>query len=131
MGWEPASFLSRINPLIESGVLIRTGQKRGTRYSVAKADTSPPSEKVWRDASERLPLTQKEYHVVWRDVSERLRSFGMSHLVISRLVREVTGHETAISAQKNGVLTQQSVDQIFALGQEWVSTNQGSTSNGF
>ena len=73
-----------------------------------------------------LPLTQQEYHVVWRDVSERLRSFGMSQLVISRIVREVTGHESAIAAHQNGSLTKESVDKIFALGQEWSSsTNSG------
>jgi hypothetical protein len=117
MGWEPTSFLSRINPLVESGVLIRTGQKRGTRYSLPTREVA--SEK------EVAPLTKQEYHTVWRDVSDRLRSFGMSQLIISRLVREVTGHETAISAHQNGALTQESVDKIFALGQRWMSANNG------
>ena len=117
MGWEPTSFLSRINPLVESGVLIRTGQKRGTRYSLPTREVA--SEK------EVAPLTKQEYHTVWRDVSDRLRSFGMSQLIISRLVREVTGHETAISAHQNGALTQESVDKIFALGQRWMSANEG------
>jgi len=119
MGWEPASFLGRINPLVDSGVLIRTGQKRGTKYSMAQEGVAPST-------PSSLPLTQQEYHVVWRDVSERLRSFGMSQLVISRIVREVTGHESAIAAHQNGSLTKESVDKIFALGQEWSSsTNSG------
>tara|TARA_R100001594_G_scaffold42446_6_gene74549 strand:- start:3678 stop:4757 length:1080 start_codon:yes stop_codon:yes gene_type:complete len=121
MGWEPASFLSRIKPLIDSGALIRTGQKRGTRYSVAKGGASCPAP----PAPISAPLTQQEYHVIWRDVSERLRSFGMSQLVISRIVREVTGHESAIAAHQNGSLTKESVDKIFALGQRWsASINQ-------
>ena len=121
MGWEPTSFLSRIKPLIDSGALIRTGQKRGTRYSVAKGGASCPAPPT----PVSPPLTQQEYHVMWRDVSERLRSFGMSQLVISRLVREVTGHETAIAAHQNGSLTKESVDKIFALGQRWMSANEG------
>tara|TARA_R110000751_G_scaffold120042_1_gene220675 strand:+ start:542 stop:1618 length:1077 start_codon:yes stop_codon:yes gene_type:complete len=114
MGWEPASFLGRINPLISDGVLIRTGQKRGTKYSLACEGSS--------DSIGDAPLTKQEYHVVWRDASEKLRSSGMSQLIISRLVREVTGHETAIAAHQNGALTKESVDKIFALGQEWSSS---------
>ena len=122
MQWDPSSFLSRINPLVESGVLIRTGQKRGTRYVLPGGSilSEPPKPK-----KEVAPLTKQEYHTVWRDVSDRLRSFGMSQLIISRLVREVTGHETAISAHQNGALTQESVDKIFALGQRWMSANEG------
>ena len=122
MGWEPASFLSRINPLVESGALIRTGQKRGTKYSVPKGGASRPAP----PAPVSSPLTHQEYHVMWRDASERLRSLGMSQLVIGRLVREATGHETAIAAHQNGSLTKESVDKIFALGQRWsASANQG------
>jgi len=119
MGWEPVSFLSRINPLIDEGVLVRTGQKRGTKYSMAQGGFDSPVPTI-------SPLTQQEYHLIWRDASERLRSLGMSQLVISRIVREVTGHETAIAAHQNGSLTKEAVDKIFALGQEWsASFNNG------
>lgn len=86
---------------IKIGVLSKSGEKRGTRYTIAGNANA---------------LTEDEYRVLWRDASEELRAKGIEYHDLMEVVNQVTGHDTAIRAFNNGAMTKESIAEIKRLG---------------
>ena len=105
-------FLPLVSPLLEDGVLVRVGEKRGTKYQMASSPKQCKKDNV---------LTKDHYNDLWRDASERLRKMGITQMDIARIVHSVTGHESAISAFKNGDMSINKIEKIFIMGQQSVA----------
>lgn len=132
MQWEPSSFLSHINPLVESGVVIRTGQKRGTRYVLPgytwdptpPAEADPPEKEVVAVAKERT-LSEEDFNAIWKDACNKMHGMGVSYVKIADFTREVTGHDSASAAFVSGKLSLDKIERIFLMGENWAASGTG------
>jgi hypothetical protein len=97
---------SAIDKLMKDGKIIKTGERRGTKYHVNSGETEPAT----------APLTQVQYNNLWRDASEELRAKGLEYNQIMNIVQDITGHTTAISAFKSGELTKEHLEMIKQKG---------------
>ena len=96
---------SAIDKLMEEEKIIKTGERRGTKYHV-KAEKS----------NTVTPLTKDEYNSLWREASEELLGKGFKYHDLMQVVSEVTGHNSAINAFKNGEMTKQHIEEIKRVG---------------
>jgi hypothetical protein len=110
IGNEREEINVAIDELVERGSLYKTGQGRGVRYFL-KTETNTETKTT-------NALTKDEYNVLWRDVSTGLRTKGFEYSQIMKIVNDVTGHDTAISAFKAGILTKEHIAQIENMGKE-------------
>jgi hypothetical protein len=132
MKWDPSSFLSHINPLVESGVVIRTGQKRGTRYVLPgytwdptpPAEADPPEKEVVAVAKERT-LSEEDFNAIWKDACNKMHGMGVSYVKIADFTREVTGHDSASAAFVSGKLSLDKIERIFLMGENWAASGTG------
>tara|TARA_R110000751_G_scaffold98977_2_gene192314 strand:+ start:680 stop:1756 length:1077 start_codon:yes stop_codon:yes gene_type:complete len=111
-GLPTMDFLPLVSPLLEDGILIRVGEKRGTKYQMASSPKHDQNDSA---------LTKDHYNDLWRDASEKLRKMGISQMDIARIVHSVTGHESAISAFKSGDMSINKIEKIFVMGQQSVA----------
>lgn len=96
---------SAIDKLMGEGKITKTGERRGTKYHVLESTGEGIA-----------PLTKIEYNDLWRDASEELRAKGLEYNQIMGIVRDVTGHNSAIGAFKAGTLTKEQLDIIKEKG---------------
>ena len=97
-----------INELLEAKEIYKTGERRGTKYHSM----------LWKENNdtESTGMTKTEYNNLWREASEGLRSKGIDYSQMMRIVNQVTGHDTAISAFNAGILTKEHIAEIKTLG---------------
>ena len=94
-----------INRLMEEGKIVKTGERRGTKYLLnSNQPSSSPS------------LTKVEYNEIWRSVSEDLRTKGIEYNDLMKVVVEVTGYTSPIDAFKSGSLTKEHLEIIKEKG---------------
>lgn len=98
-----------IDQLMEETKIVKTGERRGTRYHTRNQELASTNEGI-------APLTKIEYNDIWRDTSEELRAKGLEYNQIMGIVRDVTGHNSAIGAFKAGTLTKEQLDIIKEKG---------------
>lgn len=94
-----------INRLIEQKKIYKSGERRGTKYHLQS-----------RSVAEMTTMTKAEYNTLWREASEGLRAKGIDYSQMMRIVNEVTGHDTAISAFNAGILTKEHIAEIQHIG---------------
>jgi len=104
---------SAINELIEAKEIYKTGERRGTKYHSQLWKENVPSKATTVGITS---MTKSEYNDLWREASEELRAKGLDYSQMMRIVIEVTGHDTAISAFSAGVLTKEHIAEIKTLG---------------
>lgn len=94
-----------INELLQSKEIFKSGERRGTKYHLQQ-----------KPVAELSTMTKAEYNTLWREASEGLRAKGIGYSQMMRIVNEVTGHDTAISAFNAGTLTKQHIAEITNRG---------------
>lgn len=121
-GVRPDKFLAHISGLIDSGVVIRVGERKGTKYYKATPSEKSP-DIIATPVSEAEPLGMDQFKSVWGDAVKELDRIGVPYTRISEFTESVTGHKRVIDAYNSGALTLSSIEDIFILGKNWAAAN--------
>ena len=103
-----------IDELMEEKKIVKSGERRGTRYHRYDPSLEEPEEK---NNEENMPdLTELEYRNLWREASEELINKGIAYNELMDLVNRVTGYDSAIKAFKNNNMTRGHIEEIKRIG---------------
>lgn len=121
-GIDPKRFLGHMSALLDSGAVMKVGEKKGTRYyKSTPVDSSP-------DIIAAPPLDVPEFSMahfkdLWSSTTKELESFGVPYTKLSEFTYKVTGHRRAIDAYNSGSLSISRIEDIFVLGKDWAAAN--------
>tara|TARA_R100001594_G_scaffold104368_1_gene138994 strand:+ start:905 stop:1993 length:1089 start_codon:yes stop_codon:yes gene_type:complete len=112
-GLDNSAVDRALKELMSEGLVVREGIRRGTKYGLASSSSKPS-------------LTHELFNDLWRDAVGRMTNMGVSYQQIGQYTREVTGHDTAVSAYNAGDLSIDKIEKIFLLGQNWAASKADS-----
>ncbi len=112
-GLDNSAVDRALKELMSEGIVVREGIRRGTKYGLAGSSSGPS-------------LTHELFNDLWRDAVGRMTNMGVSYQQIGQYTREVTGHDTAVSAYNAGDLSIDKIEKIFVLGQNWAASRADS-----
>ena len=108
-GLERSDVVDALKELIEEGLVVREGIRRGTKYGLAKE--TPATE-----------MDHESFNDLWRHTVGMLTNMGVGYTQIGQFTREITGHDTAVAAFNAGKLSIDKIERIFILGQNWAAS---------
>lgn len=108
-GLERSDVAKALKELMDEGLVVREGVRRGTRYGLAGSSSS-------------ASLTHEHFNDLWRDTVNMLTNMGVGYTQIGQFTRDITGHDTAVAAYNAGELSIDKIERIFNLGQNWAAS---------
>ena len=111
-GLERSDVAKALKELMDEGLVIKDGIRRGTRYGLASSASA-------------ISFTHEHFNDLWRDTVNSLTRMGLEYTRVGQLTREVTGHDTAVAAFNAGDLSVDKIERIYLLGQNWAASKLG------
>ena len=113
-GLSAEDTVAAIKALLHEGSIVKEGERRGSKYGV-------PQETSTSSAS----FTEQQFNELWKDACSRMSRMGVSYRQIAGFTREVTGHDTGVSAFNAGELSIDRIETIYLMGQNWAASQGG------
>jgi hypothetical protein len=136
-GLDRGVFGIAINQLIDGDVVVREGEKRGTKYNlftqvpVLNSEPEPAPEEVVAQApapSPPVPSPPKpappvngNMEAAFDEACGHLLRNGLAYMNISKILKDVTGCTDGAEALRIGKITPESIQEIISKGDMWAA----------